>query len=77
MVQRVTAYPLHTLPEAVAFLNGTVSLDPAHADRDRFFATRPVEDDDYGDVKGQDHAKHAMEIAAAGGHNLLMVGPPG
>jgi len=77
MVQRVTAYPLHTLPEAVAFLNGTVSLAPAHADRDWFFATRPVEDNDYGDVKGQDHAKHAMEIAAAGGHNLLMVGPPG
>ena len=77
MVQGVTAYPLHTLPEAVAFLNGTVLLNPAHADRDRFFTTRPVEDDDYGDVKGQDHAKRALEIAAAGGHNLLMVGPPG
>jgi len=61
----------------VAFLNGTVSLNQAHADRDRFFTTRPVEDDDYGDVKGQDHAKRALEIAAAGGHNLLMVGPPG
>ena len=77
MVQGVTAYPLHTLPEAVAFLNGTVSLNPAYADRDRFFTTRPVEDEDYGDVKGQDHAKRALEIAAAGGHNLLMVGPPG
>jgi magnesium chelatase family protein len=77
VVQGVKAYPLHTLPEAVAFLNGTVSLDPAHADRDRFFTTRPVEDDDYSDVKGQDHAKRALEIAAAGGHNLLMVGPPG
>jgi len=77
MVQGVTAYPLHTLPEAVAFLNGTVSLDQARADLNRFFTTRPVEDDDYGDVKGQDHAKRALEIAAAGGHNLLMVGPPG
>jgi hypothetical protein len=64
VVQGVTAYPLHTLPEAVAFLNGTVSLVPAHADRDRFFTTRPVEDDDYGDVKGQDHAKRALDVVA-------------
>jgi len=77
VVEGVTAYPLHTLPEAVGFLNGMISLAPAHADRERFFTTRPVEDDDYGDVKGQDHAKRALEVAAAGGHNLLMVGPPG
>ncbi|MCX5723931.1 MAG: YifB family Mg chelatase-like AAA ATPase [Nitrospirae bacterium] len=77
MVQGVTAYPLHTLPEAVGFLQGTISLTPIQADRDRLFTTRPAEEDDYGEVKGQDHAKRALEIAAAGGHNLLMVGPPG
>ena len=77
MVQGVTAYPVHTLPEAVGFLQGTIPLAPAQADRDRFFTTRPVEDEDYGEVKGQDQAKRALEIAAAGGHNLLMVGPPG
>jgi magnesium chelatase family protein len=76
VVQGVKAYPLRTLPEAVAFLNGTVLLNPAHADRDRFFTTRPVEDDDYGDVKDKT-MRNAPEIAAAGGHNLLMVGPPG
>ena len=63
MVEGVIAYPLHTLPEAVAFLTGRVSLNPTQADRDRFFATRPAEDDDYGDVRGQDHAKRALEVA--------------
>jgi magnesium chelatase family protein len=77
VVEGVKAYPLHTVPEAVAFLNGTVSLSPTQADRSRFLTTCPVEEDDYSDVKGQDHAKRAMEIAAAGAHNVLMVGPPG
>ena len=77
IVQGVTAYPLHTLPEAVGFLQGTVPIAPAQADLDQLFAARPLGDDDYGEVRGQDHAKRALEIAAAGGHNLLMIGPPG
>jgi magnesium chelatase family protein len=77
MVEGVMVYPLHTLPEAVAFLRREHSIDPVKTDRASLFSIRPAEEDDYGDVRGQDQAKRALEIAAAGGHNLLMVGPPG
>ncbi len=77
MIDQVAVYGLHTLPEAVAFLRGDHLIEPERADRTKWFLTTPAEDDDYGDVRGQDHVKRALEIAAAGGHNVLMVGPPG
>src|SRR5205814_1259504 len=65
------------LAEIADFLDGKAELPGAAVDVARLFAERARDDVDFAEVKGQAHAKRALEVAAAGGHNILMIGPPG
>jgi magnesium chelatase family protein len=66
-----------SLAEIAEFLDGKGELAAAAVDVAQLFAERARDDVDFAEVKGQAHAKRALEVAAAGGHNILMVGPPG
>jgi len=66
VVEGLAAYPVRTLTEAVEFLSGRCVIAPATVDRQGFFIAPSVEDEDFADVQGQDHAKRAIEVAAAG-----------
>src|SRR5881628_809390 len=65
------------LAELADFLDGRSELPEARVDLAGLLAERAKHDVDFAEVKGQAHAKRALEVAAAGGHNILMIGPPG
>jgi magnesium chelatase family protein len=69
--------PVKNLSEVVGFLRRQTQIAAARADIRAIFQKESEFDVDYSEVRGQEHGKRALEIAAAGGHNLIMIGPPG
>ena len=78
VVNQLDVYGMDGLADVISFLNGSASYEPTYVDtRKEFYEQQCSFDLDFADVKGQEGVKRALEIAAAGGHNIIMIGSPG
>jgi magnesium chelatase family protein len=78
IVEGVDVYGVENLQQVIDFFEGKGSIEPTKIDtRAEFYKTLDFPEHDFSDVKGQESIKRSMEIAAAGGHNIILIGPPG
>ena len=78
LVNNIDVYGIEHISEVIGFFSGTGCIQPVKVNtREEFFDAQSHFDIDFNDVKGQENVKRALEIAAAGGHNAIMIGPPG
>lgn len=77
VVEEIEVYPVKSLLETVKFLNEEIYIEPYKCDLEEALRQESHCEADFAEVNGQEHVKRALEIAAAGSHNILMIGPPG
>lgn len=77
VVDGIPVYGFENLPELIEFFRGMKVIEPTYIDISSVMKENSVYHDDFSDVKGQEHVKRAIEVAATGNHNMLMIGPPG